>query len=548
MPPAIPVCCATSSCPGPLIEATQRALAAGRPVIVDTRDDAPRHLARASCRARVRCHLDDAETAAEARRRRHHPLGDRDPACRPATGRRRRGDRQRARRPSSSFWSWCVEGVTPAAVFGFPVGFVGAAESKAALWWRWRALPFVTVNGRRGGSAMAGAALTAAAHAALPPPRLSSAHDRPAEAPPHGGPGGPAPWLTVVGCLPSGALAPGAPRHVLDAEAVFGPARLLEAVGIASARAPPLAASLRGRARRALLAHRGRATTVLASGDPLHHGVAATLLRDLAAGGDGRPPCPVGLLAGRRGAPLAAGGRRPRSRSTPRPREASCNVAAPGRRILALTRDGDAPRQIAAALAGAGYGDSPVTVLEALGGPDEAIRRTTRRRRSPDAMHPLNVLAVECRGGRRRRRGRRARPRRLRHARRRCAASRWTRWPAGAPLGHRRRQRRRRHRLVPRRRHRHACSSATPARVAAIRANLAATAHRRAPCCVGDAQRDDRWRRAPDAHLHGRRHRGRGAVRSAVGGAPPGGVFVSNAVTLPARRPRSRASLPLVAR
>ena len=46
---------------------------------------------------------------------------------------------------------------------GFPVGFVGAAESKAALSENPRGVPFVTLQGRRGGSAMAGAAVNAIA-------------------------------------------------------------------------------------------------------------------------------------------------------------------------------------------------------------------------------------------------------------------------------------------------------------------------------------------------------------------------------------------------
>jgi precorrin-8X/cobalt-precorrin-8 methylmutase len=50
---------------------------------------------------------------------------------------------------------------SPALVLGFPVGFVGAAESKEAL--RQSGLPFVTLCGRRGGSAMAAAAVNALA-------------------------------------------------------------------------------------------------------------------------------------------------------------------------------------------------------------------------------------------------------------------------------------------------------------------------------------------------------------------------------------------------
>ena len=49
----------------------------------------------------------------------------------------------------------------PAAIIGFPVGFVGAAESKAELAANPRGIPFATVQGRRGGSAMAAAVVNA---------------------------------------------------------------------------------------------------------------------------------------------------------------------------------------------------------------------------------------------------------------------------------------------------------------------------------------------------------------------------------------------------
>ncbi|MGF1675124.1 MAG: precorrin-8X methylmutase [Rivularia sp. (in: cyanobacteria)] len=49
----------------------------------------------------------------------------------------------------------------PAVILGFPVGFVGAAESKAALAADSRGVPFVTLHGRRGGSAIAAAAVNA---------------------------------------------------------------------------------------------------------------------------------------------------------------------------------------------------------------------------------------------------------------------------------------------------------------------------------------------------------------------------------------------------
>lgn len=49
----------------------------------------------------------------------------------------------------------------PALILGFPVGFVGAAESKAALAANDLGLAFITLRGRRGGSAMAAAAMNA---------------------------------------------------------------------------------------------------------------------------------------------------------------------------------------------------------------------------------------------------------------------------------------------------------------------------------------------------------------------------------------------------
>ena len=53
----------------------------------------------------------------------------------------------------------------PAAILGLPVGFVGAAESKQELADNPRGVPFLTVHGRRGGSAMTVAAVNAIADA-----------------------------------------------------------------------------------------------------------------------------------------------------------------------------------------------------------------------------------------------------------------------------------------------------------------------------------------------------------------------------------------------
>ncbi|MEM9715993.1 MAG: precorrin-8X methylmutase [Pseudomonadota bacterium] len=58
----------------------------------------------------------------------------------------------------------------PAVILGFPVGFVGAAESKAELAERPRGCDYIALRGRKGGSAMAAAAVNALA-AGLPEDR-----------------------------------------------------------------------------------------------------------------------------------------------------------------------------------------------------------------------------------------------------------------------------------------------------------------------------------------------------------------------------------------
>lgn len=54
-------------------------------------------------------------------------------------------------------------GKKPACILGFPVGFVGAAESKDALILDHGTIPYITITGTRGGSALAAAAVNALA-------------------------------------------------------------------------------------------------------------------------------------------------------------------------------------------------------------------------------------------------------------------------------------------------------------------------------------------------------------------------------------------------
>jgi len=57
---------------------------------------------------------------------------------------------------------WLKDGaVKPALIIGFPVGFVGAEESKQALIDNTENVPYIALAGRQGGSAMAAAVCNA---------------------------------------------------------------------------------------------------------------------------------------------------------------------------------------------------------------------------------------------------------------------------------------------------------------------------------------------------------------------------------------------------
>lgn len=121
-----------------------------------------------------------------------------------------------------------------------------------------------------------------------------------------------------------------------------------------------------------ILAHRGRPTAVLASGDPFWFGVGGALAAHLAPSEWQAFPAPsvfslaaaaLGwrvedtLCLGLHAAPLA--------RLRP--------VLTRGQRLLVTLRDGGAVNELAAFLAAEGFGRSEVTVLESLGGPREKI-------------------------------------------------------------------------------------------------------------------------------------------------------------------------------
>ncbi len=183
-----------------------------------------------------------------------------------------------------------------------------------------------------------------------------------------------------------------------EAEIVFGGARHLALAGAAVTGEAQAWPSPFARGIDEVLAARGRRVCVLASGDPFLHGVGATLARHVPADEMRVFPAPsaFSLAVARLSWPLA---------------EVACLTVHgraldlvrahlhPGRRLLVLTSDGAGPGEIAALLAGNGFGGSALTVLEALGGPRERVRTARAHGFVLGEIDPLNLVAIEVAAG-----------------------------------------------------------------------------------------------------------------------------------------------------
>lgn len=147
-----------------------------------------------------------------------------------------------------------------------------------------------------------------------------------------------------------------------------------------------------------LLAERGRSVVVLASGDPFWFGAGSSLTRHLQP--EEWVACPglstFSLAAARFGWAVqdmacVALHAAPVTRLRPH--------LAPGRRIVALLRDGAAACEVAAWLTGQGFGASTLHILESLGGPRERVRTTLADAMAwNDVAHPV-ALGIDCAGG-----------------------------------------------------------------------------------------------------------------------------------------------------
>ncbi len=207
-------------------------------------------------------------------------------------------------------------------------------------------------------------------------------------------------WLSIVGIGEDGIEGLGelARGLIESAEFVFGGSRHLSLA----------AAIIRGTARpwgspfdqsvAEVLQFRGRPVCVLASGDPFQHGVGGVLARHVAPDETIAIPAvsAFSLAASRLLWPLPqitllslCG----RSLDLIRPH------LHPGARILALTSGAAAPGAIADLLRTTGFGESTITVLDALGGPRERVRSARAGAFNLDQITALNTIAIEVAAG-----------------------------------------------------------------------------------------------------------------------------------------------------
>lgn len=136
---------------------------------------------------------------------------------------------------------------------------------------------------------------------------------------------------------------------------------------------------------------------ILASGDPMFHGVGATIVKGVGAERTRVLPAvsSASLACAHLGWDLTSV--RVVSLVTADP-ASLLTESTHGQRLLVLSRDAHTPAAVAALLGDNGFGSSTLTVLEQLGGPRERVISGTAGVWAHAPGDPLNVIAVECVG------------------------------------------------------------------------------------------------------------------------------------------------------
>lgn len=206
------------------------------------------------------------------------------------------------------------------------------------------------------------------------------------------------PWLTLLGVGDNGldSLTPAA-RSLFDAaRTIIAPARVLEEIDAGDREVIPWTFGVK-QTIDLLLERRGEPITILATGDPMHFGIGATMMRHIGADEIRVIPTPsaFSLAAARLGwaqqdvAMISLHGRSVHALSA---------HLQPGNRIIALTSTGRTICEAADILVARGFGGSRIAVLEHMGGRREKIVEMAARdiRSGSEDFADFNTLAVDC--------------------------------------------------------------------------------------------------------------------------------------------------------
>ncbi len=207
-------------------------------------------------------------------------------------------------------------------------------------------------------------------------------------------------WLSIIGIGQDGAhgLSPLAKDLVSSAELVVGGARHLDLAAQLIKGEQLSWPSPMQKAFPEILARRGRAVAVLASGDPFNFGVGKQIAGLVSTDELICIPQPssFSLAASRLGWPL-------QDAATislhGRAIEGLIRYLQPGARILALSWDGSTPARAAKLLSKRGFGDSSLAVLEELGGPKERVTHHRADGFELSGVSSLNLIAMEVAAG-----------------------------------------------------------------------------------------------------------------------------------------------------